>query len=209
MVKKIYSFNYNTNIYTLSITERVIRIDFPEDPVTRVYINRINYIYNVNINPNNALMELMEDGSYLISDGVSLIIDPENYNTKIIFLEDGSNLDIFGDSSILLTNNGNLSFYDNDNDLKLFTTEITNNLFEDYFSDKYSFTVSKSKKIVDGATMTSSFIVENIVPYQDVVIGEYIGVNNKYQILSDNFSLPIQILPLMADTEYNNLSNIF
>lgn len=209
MAKKIYSFKYRTNLYDLSITGRLIKIDFFSDPLTRVYINRINYIHNIAINDNNALIELMEDGSYLICDGVSLILDLNNYNTKIIFLEDGSYLDIYSDGLILLTNNGYLSFYDNDNDLKLSTRKLTRNIFEDYFNDKYSFSINKSKKINDGAIMTSQFIVENITPYSDVVIGEYIGINNKYQILSDNFSLPIQLFPLYANIEHNNLDNIF
>lgn len=203
--KIIYSFYYNTNIFELKINRNTIEFYFPNFPDSYIYINRIDLKYNITDGTSPAL-EILPNGDFLTSDGYQINISPDNYQVTITLLEDSSSLISYGDGTILLTNNGALDYNDDDRDLNLRPYIFTKSLFLTFFYDLMKFSYQKSVQLDDNSNITTTMEMENIVMFEGQFYGEFIGVNNKYNILSESRE---PLIPLYADYTINNLDSIF
>lgn len=206
---KLYSFSYENELYKLSITRKYLEILFKLDSATYVYLNRINLEGNISLG-NFGLLEQLFNGEYLTSDGLLININYDSYEIKITFLDDGSYLLSKGDGSIELLNNGYLDFFWDDRDFHIKPNVYTNNVFYDFFYDNCSYETKKPfKRISNPAVITGIFEMnETITFFDDFFIGEFIGINNRYNILKDGRDDEI-LSPLYHNYNKNNLDSLW
>lgn len=212
MDKIIYSFKYNTEIFNLLIDRQKIYIEFTVDLSSSVRINRINMQSTVFISPNSVVIEEMESGEYLTSDGLLINIDYNSYEVLLTFIEEGFSLRTKSDGSIILSLDEGFIYYGDDRDLILRPKVLKIKNFENYFLDGFQYTLTKSRSLADGDNITSSFFMENVEPTLGAVIGEFIGISNKYNIVIDDNNIgeiPLSILIPDYNYKNNNLDSIF
>jgi hypothetical protein len=212
MDKTIYSFKYNSEIFNLLIDRQKILVEFPIDLSSTVRINRINMQSTVYITPSNIVIEEMESGEYLTADGLLININLDSYEVLLTFIEEGFSLLTKCDGSIILTLEDDFIYYGDDRDLTLRPKELKIVNFENYFLDSFKYSINKSRLLSDGNTINSTFIIKNVEPSMAVGIGEFIGTNNKYNIVVDGEIAeeePISIVIPDYNYKNNNLDTIF
>jgi len=212
MDKTIYSFKYNSEIFNLLIDRQKILVEFPIDLSSTVRINRINMQSTVYITPGNIVIEEMESGEYLTADGLLININLDSYEVLLTFIEEGFSLLTKCDGSIILTLEDDFIYYGDDRDLTLRPKELKIVNFENYFLDSFKYSINKSRLLSDGNTINSTFIIKNVEPSMAVGIGEFIGTNNKYNIVVDGEIAeeePISIVIPDYNYKNNNLDTIF
>jgi hypothetical protein len=205
MVKRYY-YEYTNNLMSIKVDRTYFRVTFLTDNTSRIFYNRVNFIGTVVVG-SDSVIELMPDSSYLTADGTKFEFDPINNIITITHTQDDTNIICYGDSSIEVNNNGFLPDYEDDKHRILRPKIVTSSMPRYQFDSKFTTSVRIARILAPNSVKRVDFSVYSLAPVQGLPMGQVVGENKSYSILTDDSSQVISCL--IYDYTRNSLDAMF